>query len=122
MATRRNIERFADVILSSSPRQRDFWLGKLPKFPAAYIEETYRFLKPCLHGSDAHDSDGVGAPALDRQCWIKGDRPPAGFNRRALSTGPTPPRRAPLGIEVAPTDRSPRERPLRRRRIPSSRS
>jgi hypothetical protein len=73
VATRRNIERFADLIVSSSPRQRDFWLGKLPKFPAAYIEETYRFLKPCLHGSDAHDSDGVGAPALDRQCWIKGD-------------------------------------------------
>ena len=73
VATRRNIERFADLFFSSSPRQRDFWLGKLPKFPGSYIEDAYRFLKPCLHGSDAHDSDAVGAPALDRQCWIKGD-------------------------------------------------
>lgn len=70
---RRNIERFADVIFSSNPKQRDFWLGKLPQFPAEVIERTYRFLKPCLHGSDAHNQIATGAPALDRFCWIKGD-------------------------------------------------
>jgi hypothetical protein len=30
-------------------------------------------LKPCLHGSDAHELAKVGIPDQDRLCWIKGD-------------------------------------------------
>ena len=72
-ATRREIEAFADIIFASTPSQRDFWLGKKPGYDRAFIERTYRSLKPCLHGSDAHREETVAAPDADRYCWIKGD-------------------------------------------------
>ena len=71
-ALRRKLERSAHVIFSSNPKDRDFWLGN----GAVSVEElakTYHGRKPCLHGSDAHDPEDVGAPALDRFTWIKGD-------------------------------------------------
>ena len=71
-ALRRKLERSAHVIFSSHPKDRDFWLGN----GAVSVEElakTYHGRKPCLHGSDAHDPEDVGAPALDRFTWIKGD-------------------------------------------------
>ena len=72
-ALRQELERFADIIFSSSPQQRDFWLGKHPDYPPEKLEATYRGLKPCLHGSDAHRVEAVGVPALQRYCWLKGD-------------------------------------------------
>ena len=72
-ATRREIERFADIIFASTPGQVDFWLGRNPKFDRNYIEYTYRTTKPCLHGSDAHKEEAVAKPALERYCWLKGD-------------------------------------------------
>jgi ABC-type lipoprotein export system ATPase subunit len=72
-ATRREIEAFAHIIFASTRSSRDFWLGKKPGFDRAYIEATYRSLKPCLHGSDAHREETVAAPDADRYCWIKGD-------------------------------------------------
>jgi energy-coupling factor transporter ATP-binding protein EcfA2 len=72
-AFRRSVENFADIIFASTPKQRDFWLGKHPDFPAVKIEATYRSLKPCMHGCDAHRLEKVGRPDLDRFCWIKGD-------------------------------------------------
>ncbi len=71
-ATRQEIERFAHIIFSGNPKQRDFWLGKGVVDPAS-IEKTYGFLKPCLHGSDAHVGEKVGESAHNRYCWIKGD-------------------------------------------------
>ena len=71
-ALRQKLERSAHVIFSSNPNDRDFWLGN----GAVSVEEltkTYHGRKPCLHGSDAHDPEDVGAPALDRFTWIKGD-------------------------------------------------
>ena len=72
-STREEIERFADVMFSASPSNRDFWLGKKDGFDPAYIEKTYGALKPCLHGSDAHRINAIGEPNLNRYCWIKGD-------------------------------------------------
>ena len=72
-ATRREIEAFADIIFSATPAQREFWLGQRPNFDRHFIERTFRFLKPCLHGSDAHREETVAAPDLDRYCWLKGD-------------------------------------------------
>ena len=69
---RTEIERFAHIIFSSNPSQREFWLGQKPGYDREYIERTYRFLKPCLHGSDAHKNERV-TPDLERYCWIKGD-------------------------------------------------
>lgn len=69
---RKEIERFAHIIFSSQPKQREFWLGRgsvsLDKLAA-----DWNGCKPCLHGSDAHAPEQVGEPQLDRYCWIKGD-------------------------------------------------
>ena len=72
ITARTEIERFADIIFSSNPSQRDYWLGLKPGADEKFIEQTYRFLKPCLHGSDAHNNDRI-TPDLGRFCWIKGD-------------------------------------------------
>jgi ABC-type lipoprotein export system ATPase subunit len=69
---RAEIERFAQVIFTGQPRQRDFWLGQGALTPEQ-IEARWDNLKPCLHGSDAHRLEDVGKPDLDRICWIKGD-------------------------------------------------
>ncbi|QBM28352.1 TrlF family AAA-like ATPase [Hydrogenophaga pseudoflava] len=69
---RKEIERFAHIIFSSQPKQREFWLGR----GAASIDKLasdWNGCKPCLHGSDAHAPEQVGQPQLDRYCWIKGD-------------------------------------------------
>jgi len=72
-ATRREIERLADIIFSGTPQQRSYWLGLRPGHDRAVIEERYGSLKPCLQGSDAHRAEGVGSAPVDRYCWIKGD-------------------------------------------------
>lgn len=71
-ALRKEIERTAHIIFSSQMKQRAFWLGH----GAASVDELdsdWGGRKPCLHGSDAHAPDAVGAPDLERYCWIKGD-------------------------------------------------
>ena len=69
---RREIERTAHIIFSSEPKQREFWSGKGP-VGVVELNTDWNGRKPCIHGSDAHDFATVGAPALDRYCWIKGD-------------------------------------------------
>nr|WP_306266885.1 AAA family ATPase [Pararhizobium sp. IMCC3301] len=69
-AQRQEVEKFAHIIFSSSPSQRDYWLGR--KSSESDIRERYGALKPCLHGSDAHDTAKVGAPDGDRLSWVKG--------------------------------------------------
>ncbi len=68
---RQEIESFAHVIFASSVAQREFWLGLRADSPAQ-ITSRYGGLKPCLHGSDAHDLEGVGRPKDDRFSWVKG--------------------------------------------------
>jgi ABC-type lipoprotein export system ATPase subunit len=70
---RREIERFADIVFSATPGQRQFWLGKQPGTSPQEIERIYGSLKPCMHGSDAHELSKVGAPDQDRFCWLKGE-------------------------------------------------
>ncbi|NSZ19721.1 TrlF family AAA-like ATPase [Agrobacterium vitis] len=68
---RQEIEKFAHIIFSSSPAQREFWLGQR----GVSIEELrsrYDGCKPCLHGSDSHDQKSVGQPVDSRFSWIKG--------------------------------------------------
>lgn len=67
---RQEIEKFAHIIFSSSPAQREFWIGQR----SATVEELrtrYDGCKPCLHGSDSHDQESVGQP-VSRLSWIKG--------------------------------------------------
>ncbi|MGJ7546812.1 TrlF family AAA-like ATPase [Variovorax sp. LT1R16] len=71
-ATRKNIERFADIMFTANPKQIAFYLGK----GAATIEDLetkWSGKKPCLHGSDAHTADRVGLPDAARRCWLNGD-------------------------------------------------
>ncbi len=68
---RQEIEKFAHIIFSSSPSQREFWIGQR----GVTIEDLrarYDGCKPCLHGSDAHNQKSVGQPVDNRFSWIKG--------------------------------------------------
>jgi dipeptidyl aminopeptidase/acylaminoacyl peptidase len=72
-AMRLELERFADIMFTSRKKDREYWLGEKPGAGRDFIEERYRVLKPCLHGSDAHREDETGEPEQDRFCWLKGD-------------------------------------------------
>ncbi len=68
---RQEIEKFAHIIFSGNPAQREFWLGKGADPPVSIISR-YKGLKPCLHGSDAHDHESIANPVHNRFTWIKG--------------------------------------------------
>jgi hypothetical protein len=69
---RKDIQRFAHVILSANPADRDYWLGAGPDSEGD-LRQEYGGLKPCLHGCDAHSVEKVLAPELNRFCWIKAE-------------------------------------------------
>lgn len=68
---RLEIERFSHLIFASNPNQREYWLGNKAVSPAQ-INQRYDGLKPCLHGSDAHQISKTGAPDGSRYTWLKG--------------------------------------------------
>ena len=69
---RQEVEKFAHVIFASSVAQREFWLGRRAA-SAAELQSRYNGLKPCMHGSDAHEARTVGVPDGERYSWIKGE-------------------------------------------------
>lgn len=68
---RQEVEKFAHMIFASSGAQRAFWLGR-GKASEAELQSRYNGLKPCMHGSDAHEVQTVGLPDGERYSWIKG--------------------------------------------------
>ena len=68
---RQEIECFANIIFGGSPALREFWLGQRD-VSEEQLRSRYRGLKPCLHGSDAHEISRVGVPDGDRLSWVKG--------------------------------------------------
>ncbi len=68
---RQEIERFAHIIFSSSPAQREFWIGQRG-VSTEELRSRYDGSKPCLHGSDSHEQKSVGLPVENRFSWIKG--------------------------------------------------
>lgn len=68
---RQELEKFAHIIFSSNPAQREFWLGK-GAVDTDELADRYDGCKPCLHGSDAHDHGSIGRPQQDRYSWVKG--------------------------------------------------
>lgn len=60
------------MILSGNRGTRDFALGLRHPSVEAYLDE-FASLKPCVHGSDAHDFDRMFEPDDRRYCWIKAD-------------------------------------------------
>lgn len=68
---RQEIEKFAHFIFTSSPVQREFWLG-LRDLNVGQLQDRYGGCKPCMHGSDAHNLPAAARPVGDRFSWIKG--------------------------------------------------
>ncbi len=68
---RQEMEKFAHIIFAGSAAQRDFWLGRR-SLSEQEVRKRYGNLKPCMHGSDAHEERTVGAPDGHRYSWIKG--------------------------------------------------
>lgn len=69
---RQQIGRMADVILSSNAKDIAYFLGEGVDEKCKVID-TYRSLKPCVIGSDAHRMDAVGVFPNGRITWIKAD-------------------------------------------------
>ena len=107
--TREEIEKFADVIFSSSPAQREFWFGQRA-LSVDQLRERYDGCKPCLHGSDAHDQTTVGQPVDDRFSWIKGALTFDALRQACIDpagrafVGPEPPRTAMPSQVIANVD------------------
>ncbi|MBU2466530.1 MAG: hypothetical protein KJ615_09330, partial [Bacteroidetes bacterium] len=71
-ATRQEIYRFSDFIFSSNPNDRTYFSGQGVDNPDKVIND-YGSLKPCIHGSDAHNLSDVCKPDENRYTWIKAD-------------------------------------------------
>nr|WP_302419296.1 AAA family ATPase [uncultured Romboutsia sp.] len=67
---RENIYYSSDMIFSSTPNDREFFLGKKNK--EEYVNSCGS-IKPCIHGSDAHEIEKICRPDKDRYTWIKAD-------------------------------------------------
>ena len=72
-AARDEILKACDFIFSGNQRDREHYLGEKKGIPPEEIIRQYRSLKPCLHGSDAHQIKELFNPDKDRFCWIKSD-------------------------------------------------
>ena len=90
-------------VFSGNPNDRMYYLGKSKNKPASEIIRMYSSLKPCLHGSDAHNLESFFKPQDYRYCWIKSDPTFEGLRQvvwepdSRVSIGPTKPQ---------PSDRS----------------
>lgn len=69
---RTQLGRMADIILSSNANDIAYFLGERADDKDKVIA-TYRSLKPCIIGSDAHNMASVGVFPNDRITWIKAD-------------------------------------------------
>lgn len=87
---RKGLLQKSDMVFCSNLKTREWCLGRDPYTEGEnkFIEE-FKTLKPCIHGSDAHEIDWVGYPCANRglkghscketgecdlrYCWIKAD-------------------------------------------------
>ena len=72
-AIRDDIYHLSHFIFSATPKDRAYFLGKSNADSPHDVIRRYGALKPCLHGSDAHDYDRLFNPVQNRFCWIKSD-------------------------------------------------
>lgn len=69
-ALRQSIYRLSDCIFSGNPKDCEYFLGKSSDSIQVVISKCGA-LKPCIHGSDAHEEDKLFIPDKKRYCWIK---------------------------------------------------
>jgi|SRR5665213_294046 len=60
------------MIFSSNAGTREFGLGRRHATVNDYLRE-FKTLKPCIHGSDAHNFEDLFVPDGERYLWIKAD-------------------------------------------------
>ena len=70
--SRKVIIQSSDFLFAANPKTVEWALGRKSASIAEFQNE-FKTLKPCLHGSDAHDYDRLFKPDKDRYCWIKAD-------------------------------------------------
>ncbi|MCB1159762.1 MAG: hypothetical protein KDK45_19840, partial [Leptospiraceae bacterium] len=76
-ALRQSIFRLSDMIFSSNSSDRKYFLGKKENSQGNIVDTPEQILrkcgslKPCIHGSDAHDESKLFKPDNDLYCWIK---------------------------------------------------
>jgi ABC-type lipoprotein export system ATPase subunit len=96
-AQRQEIEAESHIIFSGKPGDREYWLGLKPGYNKEELERVYGSLKPCLHGSDAHELSKVLNPDEQRYCWIRAELSLMGLRQTLLEPeqrvciGPLPP-------------------------------
>jgi len=84
------------IIFSSNASTRAFALGCRHPSVKEFVEE-FKSLKPCVHGSDAHDEAHLFSPDEQRFTWINADPTFAGLKRilkepdSRVFIGPEPP-------------------------------
>ena len=70
--TRKQLFVKSHALFSSNPNTIEWALGKREVSRERFLEE-FCSLKPCIHGSDAHEFDRLCKPDQNRFCWIKAD-------------------------------------------------
>lgn len=84
------------ILFSANGSTRDFALGLRHPSVEEFVAE-FKSLKPCVHGSDAHDVEHLFIPDGERYTWIKADPTFAGLKRilrepdSRVFIGPGPP-------------------------------
>lgn len=68
--TRKNIIKTCHAFFTSNEKTKKWALGKFSDTINEYIKE-FGNLRPCVHGSDAHEVDRLFKCNKDRYCWIK---------------------------------------------------
>lgn len=95
-ALARELGSYAHIVFSANKTDREFWLGRKTGIGPHEIIHNYGFLKPCLHGSDAHDFQRLLAPEDNRYCWIRADLSFEGLRQVVME----PERRVSIGQEA----------------------
>lgn len=70
-AVRDELLKNCNFIFTANTNDRLYYLGRKSGVPASEIITMYGSLKPCVHGSDAHNIEKLFKPDDDRYCWIK---------------------------------------------------
>lgn len=74
---RKSIYHLSNLIFSSNPGDREYFLGKKKDKDGKIIDDEKAVigkcgsLKGCIHGSDAHAEDKLFMPDDDAYCWVK---------------------------------------------------
>lgn len=90
----------SDFLFAANPNTIKWAIGNKSTSTDDFKKE-FKTLKPCLHGSDAHDYDNLFKPDEDRYCWIKAD--PTWKGLRQILNEPS--ERVMIGLQPSVIDR-----------------